>query len=157
MKHIRGHGYLTETCRLKPILTFQVKVAGRERCVSSINLYLPVLLINILLFFSLCPQCTCLHPSLAMSPPRKPWKLDKFWHKEKDAAGEDGTTSSTDTDQAGGDTVKVLEVISYIICQGTLITKIEEVKIGTSLILQDFQKLRERVTEMDLLAQPHGG
>lgn len=44
-----------------------------------------------------------------------------------------------------GDTARVLEAIS--LCQTTLTSKIEEVKIDISLIRQDINKLRERVSE----------
>lgn len=45
------------------------------------------------------------------------------------------------------DTARVLEAISD--CKSSLTCKIEEVKIDVSLIRQDLQKLRERVTETE--------
>lgn len=45
------------------------------------------------------------------------------------------------------DTTRVLEAIS--VCQATLTSKIEEVKVDISLIRQDMTKIRERVTETE--------
>lgn len=87
-----------------------------------------------------------------MSPPKRTpgalAKLDRFRHEERNAAGEDGAApSATEEAPPTGDTARILEAVS--LCQTTLTSKIEEVKIDISLIRQDIHKLRERVSETE--------
>lgn len=74
-------------------------------------------------------------------------KLAKYRNTEKDAGGENGAGPPPHADSAEEDTARVLEAI--LDCKSTLTSKIEEVKVDVSLIRQDLQKLRERVTETE--------
>lgn len=75
-------------------------------------------------------------------------KLDKYRHKEWGAAGKDGATPASGEDgPPSGDTTRILDAIS--LCQTTLTSKIEEVKVDISLIHQDIHKLRERVSKTE--------
>lgn len=86
-----------------------------------------------------------------MSPPKKATdtiaKLDKYRLKEKGTPGENGADAPSSPESAADDTAQVLEAISD--CKSTLTGKIGEVRIDVSLIKQDLQKLRERVTETE--------
>lgn len=86
-----------------------------------------------------------------MSPPKKGTdaaaKLAKFRLQDKAAAEENGADQPAPSDSAADDTARVLEAISD--CKSTLTCKIEEVKVDVSLIRQDLQKLRERVTDTE--------
>lgn len=86
-----------------------------------------------------------------MSPPKKATdsaaKLAKYRHAEREAEEENGAGSPSTTSSATEDTARVLEAISD--CKSTLTGKIEEIKIDVSLIHQDLQKLRDRVTETE--------
>lgn len=90
-----------------------------------------------------------------MSPPKKASdaasKLAKYWLQDKGAAEENGAESPSPVDSAD-DTARVLDAITD--CKGKLTGKIEEVKVDVSLIRQDLQKLRDRVTDPH---QPCGG
>lgn len=83
-----------------------------------------------------------------MSPPCKATetiaKLDKFRHKDKDEQVEDGNPSSSGMESSAPE-ARILGAIS--VCQTTLTTKIEEVKVYISLISQDMHKLWDRVLE----------
>lgn len=83
-----------------------------------------------------------------MSPPKKATestaKLAKYRHTDKEA---NGAGSPSSTNPVVEDTARVLEAISD--CKSTLKCKIEEVKIDVSLIRQDLQKFRDRVTETE--------
>lgn len=87
-----------------------------------------------------------------MSPPKRNTgmlgKLDKYRHEERESASEDGAPpASGEEAPASGDTARILEAVS--VCQTTLTSKIEEVKVDISLIRQDIHKLRERVSETE--------
>lgn len=90
-----------------------------------------------------------------MSPPRRnvaaSTSLERYRRTERDGEGQDGAASTTHpashTEHEAADTARVLEAIS--LCQSTLTTKIEEVKVDISLIRQDMTKIRERVTETE--------
>ena len=78
-------------------------------------------------------------------------KIDQYLRQEKDPPGQDGGATRTDETAASADMAKVLLAITscqeaVATCQATLTTKIEEVKVDVSLVRQDIQKLRERVT-----------
>lgn len=84
-----------------------------------------------------------------MSPPKRApgalAKLNKYCHEERDPAGEDGTAlASGEEAPHSGDTARILDVVS--LCQMTLTSRIEKVKVDISLIRLDFHKLREMVT-----------
>lgn len=74
-------------------------------------------------------------------------KLAKYRLQDKAAAEENGADQPTPLDSSADDTARVLEAISD--CKSTLTCKIEEVKVDVSLIRQDLQKMRERVTETE--------
>lgn len=90
-----------------------------------------------------------------MSPPKRNTvassSLDRYRRTERDHERQDGASppehAAPQADQGTADTAKVLEAIS--LCQSTLTTKLEEVKVDISLIRQDMTKLRERVTETE--------
>lgn len=90
-----------------------------------------------------------------MSPPRRTntasSSLERYRRTERDTESQDGAAPAEHeaslTDQPPNDTAKVLEAIS--LCQSTLTSKIEEVKVDISLIRHDMTKLRERVTESE--------
>lgn len=90
-----------------------------------------------------------------MSPPKRTntasLSLERYRRTERDAEGQDGAApaehAASPTVQEPDGTTKVLEAIS--LCQSTLTTKIEEVKVDISLIRHDMTKLRERVTEAE--------
>lgn len=90
-----------------------------------------------------------------MSPPKRnntaSSPLYRYRRTERDHEGQDGASSpahtAPHTEHEAADTAKVLEAIS--LCQSTLTTKLEEVKVDISLIRQDMTKLRERVTETE--------
>lgn len=69
-------------------------------------------------------------------------KLNKYWLKEKGRPGENGADAPPSSDLAAEDRAQVLEAISG--CKSTLTCKID-----VSLIRQDLQKLRDRVTETE--------
>lgn len=80
-------------------------------------------------------------------------KLDKYLRQEKEVPAQDGAEPTQGAEMpAGADTAVVLEAIAA--CQPSLTTKIEEVKMDISLIRQDMQKLRGRVTDTALLRTP---
>lgn len=89
-------------------------------------------------------------PSGIMSPPKQKMdpaaKLAKYRNTDKEAGGENGAGPSPHADPAAEDTARVLEAMD---CKSTLTSKIEEVKVDVSLIRQDLQKLRDRVTEAE--------
>lgn len=75
-------------------------------------------------------------------------RLAQYRHDERDPGEEDGAAQSPAPDEhTSSDTAKVLEAIA--LCQSTLTSRIEEVKIDISLIRQDIQKLWNRVTETE--------
>lgn len=86
-----------------------------------------------------------------MSPPKRTTdavsKLDRFLHKVLETGKENVTEAPAESEQATGDTAKVLKAISQ--GQTMLTPKTEEVKVDISLLRQDFQKLCERVTETE--------
>lgn len=95
-----------------------------------------------------------------MSPPKKTAtatsKLDQYRRqdKEKESLGQDGDATRGEETPVNTDTAKVLEAITVcqeavVACQSTLTARIEEVKVDISLVRQDFQKLRDRVTEAE--------
>lgn len=71
-------------------------------------------------------------------------KLAQFHRMDGEDAGEDGGAICETQPPASGDTTKLLEAIT--LCQTSLTMQIEEVRMDISLIRQDFQKLRDRVT-----------
>lgn len=86
-----------------------------------------------------------------MSPPKKVSaiaKLGKYRNEEREPRDEDGAPPlQGEEEQASGDTARVLEAIA--VCQSTLTSRIEEVKVDISLIRQDIHKLRDRVSETE--------
>lgn len=86
-----------------------------------------------------------------MSPPKKATdtssQLARFRRPDKDQQAKDGAGASSDSEQTAAVLTKVPDAIS--LCQSTLTTKIEEVKINISLIRQDMNKLCDRVTEAE--------
>lgn len=74
-------------------------------------------------------------------------KLDKFRHKEREAPGEDGGASTSDSEPPAAETERMLEVIST--CLATVTAKIKEVKVDISLLSLDFHKLRHRMSEAE--------
>lgn len=90
-----------------------------------------------------------------MSPPKRnntaSSSLDRYRRTERDPEEQDGASAAahavSHTEHEAADTVKVLEAIS--LCQSTLTTKIEEMKVDISLLRHDMTKLRERVTEAE--------
>lgn len=67
---------------------------------------------------------------------------------------QDGGAAQGEDVSQSTDTAKLLEAIAACqeavkSCQTTLTARIEEVKIDVSLIRQDFQKIRERVTDAE--------
>lgn len=93
-----------------------------------------------------------------MSPPKKETdadaKLGKYRRLDQDPPDQDGGNLAEEETSMRADTVKVLEAITacqvaVTTCQTNLTTKIEEVKADICLVKQDFQKLRERVTEAE--------
>lgn len=93
-----------------------------------------------------------------MYPPKKTTattsKLDQYRRQEKDSLAKDSVTTREEETFVGTDTAKVLEAITLCqeavaACQTTLTARIEEAKVDISLVREDFQKLRERVTEAE--------
>lgn len=88
-----------------------------------------------------------------MSPPKRPSeaaaKLDKFRRLEGCVQAQDGgpPPSAPAAAASGVDQAAILAAITD--CKTSLTTKIEEIKIDISLLRQDFQKLRGRVTETE--------
>lgn len=75
-------------------------------------------------------------------------KLGKYRNDGQDTMGEDSAASSSGEEvPPSGDTARILDAVS--LCQTTLTSRIEEVKVDISLIRQDMHKLRERVTEAE--------
>lgn len=86
-----------------------------------------------------------------MSPPKKTSeaadKLAKYSRLGEDQQAKDGAGTSSDTEHSEAATNRVLD--ANALCQSTLTTKIEEVKIDVSLIQQDLSTLRDRVVETE--------
>lgn len=92
-----------------------------------------------------------------MAPPNKQKvvdKLDKFRRldapvsaPQKSAHPESSGPSTPDRSDINPDTQMVLEAIHA--CQTSLTTRIEEIKVDISLLRQDAQRTRERVTEVE--------
>lgn len=68
----------------------------------------------------------------------------QFRRMDGENAREDGGATCETQTSANGDTDRLLEAITF--CRTSLTAQIEEVKMDISLIRQDFQKLRDRVT-----------
>lgn len=71
-------------------------------------------------------------------------KLEQYRRTEKD---EDGGASHEERNPAS-DTDRLLEAITF--CRTSLAAQVEEVKVDISLLRQDFQKLRDRVTTAEV-------
>lgn len=84
-----------------------------------------------------------------MSPPKSKKaaasKLAQYRRQEGEEGEEDGGAEREVGERGMKDTDRLLEAITQ--CRTSLTALIEEVKTDISLIRQDFQKLRERVTD----------
>lgn len=93
-----------------------------------------------------------------MSPPKKATssavKLGQVRQQDIDSPSQDGAAAQGEEPSVGTDTARVLEAITscqeaITACQTTLTAWIEKVKVDISLVRQDFQRLKGRVTEAE--------
>lgn len=73
-------------------------------------------------------------------------KLAKYRLQDKEPQAEDGAGAEAEADRVASES-KVLEAIA--LCQSTLTSKIEEIKVDISLIRHDMSTLRDRVKETE--------
>lgn len=87
--------------------------------------------------------------TMSLSPPKRAQgAIAKYRLDDPGPVGEDGPASSSGEEvPPSGDTARILNAIS--LCQATLMSRIEELKVDISLIRQDLHRLRERVNETE--------
>lgn len=74
-------------------------------------------------------------------------KLDKYRHQDGQAPAQDGGSPSPSSTACTADKSVILDGITA--CQTSLTTRIEKMKVDTSLLSQDLQQLQDRVGELE--------